>query len=65
MVEAELQSGRYPALCPSGNELLLSMLRQSVLLLKENLQNSLPAIALGAHTSLISAVANDLSPECI
>jgi D-sedoheptulose 7-phosphate isomerase len=33
--------------------------------LAESLQNSLPAVALGAHTSLISAVANDLSPECI
>jgi D-sedoheptulose 7-phosphate isomerase len=34
-------------------------------ILAENLQGSLPAIALGAHTSLTSAVANDLSPECI
>ncbi|MDR2102026.1 MAG: SIS domain-containing protein [Treponema sp.] len=33
--------------------------------LAENLQGALPAIALGAHTSLTSAVANDLLPECI
>jgi D-sedoheptulose 7-phosphate isomerase len=33
--------------------------------LAENLQNSLPAVALGAHTSLVSAVANDQSPECV
>jgi D-sedoheptulose 7-phosphate isomerase len=33
--------------------------------LAENLQGALPAIALGAHTSLTSAVANDLSAESI
>jgi D-sedoheptulose 7-phosphate isomerase len=33
--------------------------------LAEHLQGSLPAIALGAHTSLTSAVANDLAPESI
>jgi D-sedoheptulose 7-phosphate isomerase len=31
----------------------------------EHLQGALPAIALGSHTALTSAVANDLSPESI
>ncbi|MDR1574379.1 MAG: SIS domain-containing protein [Treponema sp.] len=34
-------------------------------LLAENLQGALPAIALGAHSSLVSAVANDLSADSI
>jgi D-sedoheptulose 7-phosphate isomerase len=33
--------------------------------LADNLQGALPAIALGAHTSLTSAVANDLSAESV
>ena len=34
-------------------------------LLAENLQGALPAIALGAHSSLASAVANDLSADSV
>jgi D-sedoheptulose 7-phosphate isomerase len=33
--------------------------------LAEHLQGALPAIALGSHTALTSAVANDLSPESV
>jgi D-sedoheptulose 7-phosphate isomerase len=38
---------------------------QSGRILAENLQGALPAIALGAHTSLTSAVANDLSADSV